>query len=134
MSSIPDGRAANQPLFTPRQLLRLSEKQGYRWVPVYIFPNSMLPSAAQIARASEGLFMLEDWHSFGSDYDQTLQAWRSNIEAAWPTLPERYDERFRRMWRYYLGASMASFRVHHCQLWQLVLSPGGVAGAYVAPR
>jgi cyclopropane-fatty-acyl-phospholipid synthase len=104
------------------------------WIDKYIFPNSMLPSAAQIALASEGLFMLEDWHSFGSDYEQTLQAWRSNIEAAWPTLPQRYDERFRRMWRYYLGASMASFRVHHCQLWQLVLSPGGVAGGYVAPR
>ncbi len=104
------------------------------WIDKYIFPNSMLPSAAQITRASEGLFILEDWHSFGSDYDQTLQAWRSNVEAAWPMLPERYDERFRRMWRYYLGASMASFRVHHCQLWQLVLSPAGVAGGYVAPR
>lgn len=104
------------------------------WIDKYIFPNSMLPSAAQIARASEGLFMLEDWHSFGNDYDKTLQAWRSNIEAAWSTLPTHYDERFRRMWRYYLAASMAAFRVHHCQLWQLVLSPGGVAGGYVAPR
>ena len=104
------------------------------WIDKYIFPNSMLPSAAQVARSSEGLFVLEDWHSFGSDYDRTLQAWRSNIEAAWAMLPTRYDERFRRMWRYYLGASMAGFRSNHCQLWQVVLSPEGVVGGYVAPR
>jgi cyclopropane-fatty-acyl-phospholipid synthase len=104
------------------------------WIEKYIFANSMLPSAVQITNSSEGLFVLEDWHSFGSDYDHTLQAWRSNIEAAWATLPPRYDERFRRMWRYYLGTSMAAFRVRDCQLWQVVMSPDGVAGGYDAPR
>ena len=73
----------------------------------------MLPSAAQITAASEGLFVLEDWHNFGSDYDLILQAWRTNIEAAWSTLPARYEERFRRMWRYYLGASMAALQARH---------------------
>ncbi|RPE81874.1 cyclopropane fatty acyl phospholipid synthase [Vulcaniibacterium tengchongense] len=104
------------------------------WIGKYIFPNSMLPSAAQIARASEGLFVLEDWHNFGTDYDRTLQAWRANVEAAWERLPPRYDERFRRMWRFYLAGSMATFRCRHAQLWQLVLSPKGVPGGYVAPR
>lgn len=104
------------------------------WIARYIFPNSMLPSAAQITESSEGLFVLEDWHNFGTDYDLTLQAWRDNVERAWPQLPERYDERFRRMWRFYLAASMASFRSRHAQLWQLVLSPKGRAGGYVAPR
>jgi len=104
------------------------------WIGRYIFPNSMLPSAAQIADAVEELFVIEDWHNFGTDYDRTLQAWRDNIERAWDTLPARYDERFRRMWRYYLAASMASFRARRIQLWQLVLSPRGVAGGYIAPR
>ena len=104
------------------------------WIARYIFPNSMLPSAAQIASAAEGLFVLEDWHGFGTDYDRTLQAWRANIEAAWDTLPPRYDERFRRMWRFYLAASMAAFRARRIQLWQLVLSPQGVPGGYLAPR
>ncbi|MDR0181599.1 cyclopropane fatty acyl phospholipid synthase [Lysobacter arvi] len=104
------------------------------WIGKYIFPNSMLPSAAQIANASEGLFVLEDWHNFGADYDRTLQAWRANVERAWPQLDARYDERFRRMWRFYLSASMATFRSRHSQLWQLVLSPRGVPGGYVAPR
>lgn len=105
------------------------------WIARYIFPNSMLPSAAQVARAFEGLFVMEDWHNFGTDYDRTLQAWRDNIETAWPTLDaQRYDERFRRMWRFYLAGSMATFRCRHAQLWQIVLSPEGVPGGYVAPR
>lgn len=104
------------------------------WIEKYIFPNSMLPSAAQITTASEGLFVLEDWHNFGADYERTLAAWRDNVERAWPTLDARYDERFRRMWRYYLAASIGSFRARQIQLWQLVLSPNGVSGGYVAPR
>jgi hypothetical protein len=48
----------------------------------------MLPSAAQIASAAEGRFVLEDWHSFGTDYDRTLQAWRDNVERPWPALAE----------------------------------------------
>ena len=104
------------------------------WIARYIFPNSMLPSAAQIAEAVEGRFVIEDWHNFGHDYDLTLQAWRANIEAAWDVLPPRYDERFRRMWRYYLAGAMAGFRARRLQLWQLVLSPKGVPGGYVAPH
>jgi len=104
------------------------------WIGKYIFPNSMLPSAVQLTAALEGRFVIEDWHNFGADYDLTLQAWRDNIEAAWPRLPSRYDERFRRMWRYYLAGSMASFRARLIQLWQVVLSPHGVPGGYVAPR
>ncbi|TLX22078.1 cyclopropane fatty acyl phospholipid synthase [Thermomonas fusca] len=98
------------------------------WIARYIFPNSMIPSAAQIAAALEGRFVVEDWHGFGPDYDRTLQAWRANIESAWERLPPRYDARFRRMWRFYLAASMASFRVRRNQLWQLLLSPRGVPG------
>jgi cyclopropane-fatty-acyl-phospholipid synthase len=104
------------------------------WIARHIFPNSMLPSAAQLTHALEGRFLIEDWHNFGADYDRTLQAWRDNIERHWDTLPARYDERFRRMWRFYLAASMAAFRARRIQLWQLVLSPRGVPGGYVAPR
>ncbi|MBB5207926.1 cyclopropane fatty acyl phospholipid synthase [Chiayiivirga flava] len=104
------------------------------WIEKYIFPNSMLPSAAQIARAVEGVFVLEDWHNFGADYVRTLRAWRANIEARWQALPARYDERFRRMWRYYLAAAAAGFRARRTQLWQLVLSPRGVPGGYRSLR
>jgi cyclopropane-fatty-acyl-phospholipid synthase len=104
------------------------------WIAKYIFPNSMIPSAVQIAEVLEGMFVVEDWHNFGADYDRTLMAWRANFDAAWPTLPPAYDERFRRMWRYYLSVSAAAFRARRNQLWQLVLSPRGVPGGYRAPR
>jgi cyclopropane-fatty-acyl-phospholipid synthase len=111
----------------------VSQRHTAPWIERYICPNSMLPSAAQIAEAVENLFVIEDWHGFGTDYDRTLQAWRDNIEAAWDRLPG-YDERFRRMWRFYLAGSMASFRARRIQLWQLVLSPRGVRGGYLALR
>jgi len=104
------------------------------WIERYIFPNSMLPSARQITTGYEDLFVLEDWHSFGHDYDRTLMCWHERFENAWPEIAERYGERFHRMWRYYLLSCAGSFRSRRNQLWQLVLSPDGVRGGYVAPR
>src|SRR3546814_19301984 len=104
------------------------------WIAKYMFHNWLVRSSAQIATDTEGLFVTEDWHNVGTDYGRILQAWRAKIEAAWDTLLTHYDERFRRMWRYYLAASMASFRARRIQLWQLVLSPRGVRGGYIAPR
>ncbi|HET6633103.1 MAG TPA: cyclopropane fatty acyl phospholipid synthase [Rhodanobacteraceae bacterium] len=104
------------------------------WIEKYIFPNSMIPAASQVAPALENLFVVEDWHNFGADYDRTLTAWRANFDAAWPQLSANYDERFRRMWIFYLGCSAAVFRVRHDQLWQITLSPHGVPGGYRVPR
>ena len=104
------------------------------WIEKYIFPNSMIPAASQVTAALEDLFVVEDWHNFGADYDRTLTAWLANFDAAWPALSAHYDERFRRMWHYYLAASAAVFRSRRDQLWQLVLSPHGVPGGYRVPR
>ena len=104
------------------------------WIEKYIFPNSMIPAASQVTATLEGLFVVEDWHNFGADYDRTLMAWRDNFDRAWPELSAHYDERFRRMWHFYLGVSAAVFRSRRDQLWQLVLSQHGVPGGYRAPR
>lgn len=92
------------------------------WIDKYIFPNGRLPSARHLADALEGRFLIEDWHNFGQDYDLTLMAWKENFERAWPQLSERYEQRFYRMWTYYLTCSAAFFRSRRGQLWQLVLS------------
>lgn len=104
------------------------------WIEKYIFPNSMLPSMAQITRACEGMWVPEDWHGFGPDYDRTLLAWYENFERAWPDISDKYGERFRRMWHFYLLASAGGFRARKNQLWQFVLSPEGVPGGYIAVR
>jgi cyclopropane-fatty-acyl-phospholipid synthase len=104
------------------------------WIGTYIFPHAMLPSVAQIGRAAEGIFVMEDWHNFGTDYDKTLVAWHDNVERHWQSLSSRYSERFRRMWRYYLLMCAGTFRARKNQLWQVVLSKRGVSGGYVSPR
>ena len=99
-----------------------------QWIDKYIFPGGVIPSERQIAAAKEGLFVLEDWHNFGPDYDRTLLAWDANFRAAWPALraDPKLDERFYRMWRYYLNSTAGAFRARVLNLWQLVLSRGDV--------
>jgi len=92
------------------------------WIDKYVFPNGFLPSSADIARAVEGQFLIEDWHNFGADYDRTLMAWWENFERGWPALEDKYGQRFYRMWKYYLMSCAAFFRSRQGQLWQLVLS------------
>ena len=93
------------------------------WLDKYIFPNSMLPSMAQMTAAMEGRFVLEDVHNIGPHYETTLLAWNENFQRAWPDLAARYDARFKRMWEYYLLSCAATFRARQTQLWQLVLTP-----------
>jgi cyclopropane-fatty-acyl-phospholipid synthase len=91
----------------------------------YIFPNGMIPSIAQLGKAMEGIFVMEDWHNIGPDYDKTLMAWCANFDRAWPSLKDKYDERFRKMWRYYLLSSAGGFRSRSQQLWQIVMTRQG---------
>jgi cyclopropane-fatty-acyl-phospholipid synthase len=112
----------------------VSSRSADAWFDRYIFPNGMLPSIAQIGRATEKPFVVEDLHNFGADYEKTLLEWHRRSEAAWPELGERYDKRFRRMWQYYLLSLAASFRARSMQLWQFVLSPNGVEGGYHGVR
>jgi cyclopropane-fatty-acyl-phospholipid synthase len=104
------------------------------WINKYIFPGGMLPSIKQISEASEDIFVLEDWHNFGVDYDKTLMAWHENFEASWDSIEGDYDERFKRMWDYYLLSFAGSFRARKNQLWQIVFSKDGVKGGYESLR
>ena len=104
------------------------------WTHKYIFPNSMLPSIKQIGASIEQLFVMEDWHNFGYDYDKTLMVWFENFDRAWDELKPDYDERFYRMWKYYLLSCAGSFRAGKNQLWQIVLSKNGLPNGYQTIR
>ncbi len=104
------------------------------WFDKYIFPNGMLPSIKQIGDSIEPKFIMEDWHNFGADYDRTLMAWHENFENNWHILKDRYNERFYRMWRYYLLCMAGSFRARYLQVWQVVMSPHGKLGGYDSLR
>lgn len=112
----------------------MSTTIGDEWLTQYIFPNGHSPSIAQIGKATEGLFIMEDWHNFGADYDKTLMAWHHNFNQHWNELKEKYGERFYRIWNYYLLSCAGGFRAREMQLWQIVFSKNGVLGGYQAPR
>ena len=105
------------------------------WVNRYLFPNGQLPSSRDLTRAICGRVVLEDWHSFGADYDRTLMAWHGNFER-WAATPAfRQPRSFYRMWRYYLLSFAGCFRSRvRNQLWQLVLSKHGVPGGHRSLR
>lgn len=103
------------------------------WIDKYIFPNGDLPAMSQISDAAEGRLVLEDLHNFGVDYDTTLMAWYKNFVAAWPRFRSQLDQKFFRMWEYYLLSCAGAFRARDIQLWQLVFSRRGIRGGYQRP-
>ena len=92
------------------------------WINKYIFPNGMMPSSKQITTAMEGLFKIDDWHNFGPDYDKTIMCWYKNFTDHYKLLKHSYDQKFYRMWTYWLLQSAASFRTRSNNLWQILLS------------
>lgn len=95
------------------------------WTEKYIFANSGIPTAKEIVNSIEDTFVIEDWQNFGLDYEKTLRKWRQNFIDNWETikqLDDKYNQKFFRMWTYYLSGSMAAFRVRNNHLWQIVLT------------
>src|SRR5437660_10866486 len=97
------------------------------WITRYIFPNSMLPSVAQLTRAAESVFIVEDVKNTGPNYDPTLLAWEENFRRAWPRFADHYGERFRRMWRFYLLSCAGAFRARSLQVYSILFSKQGAA-------
>lgn len=97
------------------------------WMEKHIFRNSMAPSMQQLASAAEDVFVIEDWENYGHYYVPTLQAWHDNFNRNWDAIreldgPRPFDEKFRRMWNYYLMTCKAAFEVQDLHLWHLVMT------------
>jgi cyclopropane-fatty-acyl-phospholipid synthase len=107
-----------------------TEYRSGRFLNKYVFPLVNLPSVAQIGRAIDGLFVLEDVQNIGIDYDRTLMEWHARFERAWPDLQDRYGSllggRFKRMFDFYLLTSAGFVRSRRAQVWQMVLTQPGV--------
>ena len=119
-----------------RQSQPNSRDKEIAWMSRHIFPGFSIPSLAQIGRAVDGLFVVEDLHNFGVHYEKTLLAWHERYSRNWPKLKGHYDgeaDRFYRLWTYYLLTCAGAFRSRKYGLWQIVLSPLGVPGGYVRP-
>jgi len=108
--------------------------KGDFWIRKYIFPGGHLPSPTQILKASEGLFRIEDLHNFGRYYDNTLMAWFKNFNKNWSKLKQLYDDKFYRLWKYYLLSCAGGFRSGSMSLYQFVFSKGNLAKTYSGVR
>lgn len=106
------------------------------WFDKYIFPNGVVPSIEHIGKSVNNLFIMEDWHNVGFHYDPTLMAWYDNFTRYWHEIKKdtKYDDRFFRMWKYYLLSLAGCFRARYLQVWQIILSPFGVKGGYNSLR
>jgi len=111
-----------------------SKIKGEPWLDKYIFPGGMIPSIKQIGKSIEKKFVMEDFHNFGFDYYTTLMEWYKNFDSNWDKIKHNYNERFYRMWKFYLLLCAGGFKSRHLQLWQIVLSKKGVEGGYNSIR
>ena len=111
-----------------------SQQANDPWIDKHIFPNSVLPSVRQLGRASEGLFVMEDWHNLRVHYVETLRRWAQRFDSNWPKYADALGERTHRIWSYYFRFCAAAFRAGNAQLWQVVFSKSGVPGGYTSIR
>ncbi len=118
----PEGVALIHTISNNRSL-----RHGTPFIEKYIFPNAVAPSLAQLGRAMEGIFVLEDLHNIGPDYDPTLMAWWDNFDRTYSEISARYDRRFYLMWKFYLLAAAGASRSRDGNLFQLVMTKTGTA-------
>lgn len=94
------------------------------FIQLYIFPGGMLPSpsALDVSARSAGLG-IETMRTFALSYADTLKEWRNRFDAAWPKIaPLGFDERFKRMWDYYLAYCEGGFRAGAIDVGQFKLT------------
>jgi len=106
----PGGRAVVQSITIADELFA-RYRRGTDFIQQHVFPGGMLPSPSvfgqQAARAG---LAVADTFAFGRDYSRTLAEWSANFEQHWPAIEAQgFDERFRRLWRFYLAYCQAGF-------------------------
>ncbi len=119
----PGGRAGLQ-IITIKDELFEDYKRQADFIQKYIFPGGMLPSETRLRQEIAGAGLT--WQGatrFGQDYARTLAEWAERFQAQWSTIaPLGFDERFRRLWLFYLGYCEAGFRTRRTDVIQLSLA------------
>lgn len=93
------------------------------WIAKYIFPGGYIPALSEVLPAIERAGLLvDDIEILRLHYAETLKAWRERFLARREEAAKLYDERFVRMWEFYLAASEMSFRKQNVMVFQIQLS------------
>jgi cyclopropane-fatty-acyl-phospholipid synthase len=98
-------------------------RRGTDFIQRHIFPGGMLPSPAVFERRATGTdFQVIDRFNFGLDYARTLAEWHREFDTSWPHIAmQGFDERFRRLWKFYLAYCEGGFRSAATDVYQFTL-------------
>ena len=123
------GRMALQTIAFP-DVTYEPQRRGANWIQTYIFPGGFLPSLAAIERSLHKTnLVIRSVDDIAASYVRTLATWRSNFHAQLEAVrAQGFDERFIRMWDYYLSISEAGFATGRCQDFQITLEKGRALG------
>ena len=122
----PNGKAAIQTITIEHERF-LTYKNQVDFIQKYIFPGGMLPSTEVFREHAEkaDLKVIEQYN-FGKSYAETLRFWRKNFNENWEEIKLLgFDDRFKRMWNYYLDYCEAGFEVGTINVVQFGLSHSG---------
>jgi len=120
---LPGGLAGIQAI-TIQDSMFQTYRREVDFIQRYVFPGGMLPSPQVLKSLGErfGVPVIRE-RIFGQDYAKTLAIWRNNFRAAWPNLTKLgFDDRFRRLWEYYLAYCEAGFLSGNIDVRQVVFA------------
>jgi cyclopropane-fatty-acyl-phospholipid synthase len=123
---LPGGLAGIQTITIQDKLFHTYRRE-VDFIQRYVFPGGMLPSPQVLKSLGDtfGVPVIRE-HIFGQDYAKTLATWRNNFREAWPNLtPLGFDDRFRRLWEYYLSYCEAGFLSGNIDVRQVVFAKSG---------
>jgi cyclopropane-fatty-acyl-phospholipid synthase len=123
-SLVPGGKVGLQAIVMDHDRM-LVTRNSFGWIQKYIFPGGLIPSVRAISDVSAEYTGLRvtGQRSFGRHYAETLRRWRAAFEQNWPAIQTLgFDERFRRMWEFYLAYSEAGFASGYLDVVQLQLT------------
>jgi cyclopropane-fatty-acyl-phospholipid synthase len=123
---LPGGLAGIQTITIQDKLFQTYRRE-VDFIQRYVFPGGMLPSPQVLKSLGDtfGVPVIRE-HIFGQDYAKTLATWRNNFREAWPNLtPLGFDDRFRRLWEYYLSYCEAGFLSGNIDVRQVVFAKSG---------
>ncbi|MEM1286742.1 MAG: cyclopropane-fatty-acyl-phospholipid synthase family protein [Pseudomonadota bacterium] len=121
---LKEGGRAGLQIITIQEQFFQHYKRATDFIQQYIFPGGMLPTPTHLRELGDTVdLQLTGERIFGHDYARTLEEWRDRFMSRWDQIaPMGFDDRFQRMWRYYLHYCEAGFRAENIDVRQLVFA------------
>jgi cyclopropane-fatty-acyl-phospholipid synthase len=118
------GRHATLQIITVEDARFAVYRKSVDFIQKYIFPGGMLPSPSALRQeVSRAGLILKGSIEFGESYSQTLRRWHEVFNARWHEVAAMgFDDRFRRMWNFYLTSCAGAFHGRNCDVTQITIT------------